>query len=458
MVPLSYRRWHMKTKKFYMIISIFFLAGAGMSGCGKMVKSAVVAEENAGKENATDASEGTKGKEASSRNALKTVPEQVQAPEIYETSRIEYLRSASREDKSSPLEFILTAEAPVEVPQVDSILLKRADKASGTEEMAEQMIRGIAAGKEIKISEEFSQENGGQSVRGNFTAGEIPYTYACNIGENRKSFSCLTDLSQVADTVEDLESWQAELFEKYAVDTGKVTGEEALEFLEGIGLQGFQICSEYHDTLPRDGKNGPVARDGFTFERVVDGVPVNYITESLLPVYEDGAASVIGDETAAEGEDLIWMQEELSIEFAGGTVRIFQYRDGLEISDLSDEKQFLLPFEEIRDIFERTVALQMMTEENRYSQTYADMSGVPIYNVDSVDMTVTKVKLGYMRQRDNLSNKKGFLIPVWDFYGVWTAELTSGSGIASSSMEADDFPILTLDARDGTVIQRFLGY
>ena len=54
----------------------------------------------------------------------------------------------------------------------------------------------------------------------------------------------------------------------------------------------------------------------------------------------------------------------------------------------------------------------MMTEENRYSQTYVDMSGVSIYNVDSVDMTVTKVKLGYMRQRDNLSNKKGFLIPV----------------------------------------------
>ena len=237
-----------------------------------------------------------------------------------------------------------------------------------------------------------------------------------------------------------------------------MTGEEALEFLEEIGLQGFQICSEYHDTLPRDGKNGPVARDGFTFERVVDGVPVNYITESMLPVYEGGAVSVNGDEAAAEGEDQIWMQEELSIEFAGGTVRIFQYRDGLEISDLSDEKQFLLPFDEIRDIFERTVALQIMTEENRYSQTYVDMFGASVYNVDSVDMTVTKVKLGYMRQRDNLSNKKGFLIPVWDFYGVWTAELTNESGIASSSMEADDFPILTLDARDGTVIQRFLGF
>ena len=449
----------MKTKKLYTIISVFLLAGAGMSGCDKVVKSAVVAEENTAKESNADASGGTKGHEDSSRNVLKTVPEQVQAPEIYETSRIEYLCSASREDKSSPLEFTLTAEAPVEVPQVDSILLKKADKASGTEEMAEQMIRGIAAGKEIQISEEdFSQENGGQSVRGNFTAGEIPYTYACNIGENRKSFSCLTDLSQVADTVEDLESWQAELFEKYAVDTGKVTGEEALEFLEEIGLQGFQICSEYHDTLPSDGKNGPVARDGFTFERVVDGVPVNYITESLLPVYEDGAVSVNGDEAVAEGEDLIWMQEELSIEFAGGTVRIFQYRDGLEISDLSDEKQFLLPFDEIRDIFERTVALQIMTEENRYSQTYVDMFGASVYNVDSVDMTVTKVKLGYMRQRDNLSNKKGFLIPVWDFYGVWTAELTNESGIASSSMEADDFPILTLDARDGTVIQRFLGF
>ena len=100
----------------------------------------------------------------------------------------------------------------------------------------------------------------------------------------------------------------------------------------------------------------------------------------------------------------------------------------------------------------------MMTEEDRYSQACADMFGASVYNVDSVDMTVTKVKLGYMRQRDNLSNKKGFLIPVWDFYGVWTAELTNESGIASSSMEADDFPILTLDARDGTVIQRFLGF
>src|SRR5699024_12471938 len=55
-------------------------------------------------------------------------------------------------------------------------------------------------------------------------------------------------LSQVADTVEDLESWQAELFEKYAADTGKVTGEEALEFLEEIGLQGFQICSDRKST------------------------------------------------------------------------------------------------------------------------------------------------------------------------------------------------------------------
>ena len=41
------------------------------------------------------------------------------------------------------------------------------------------------------------------------------------------------------DTVEDLESWQAELFEKYAADTGKVTGEEALEFLEEIGAAGI---------------------------------------------------------------------------------------------------------------------------------------------------------------------------------------------------------------------------
>ena len=40
----------MKTKKLYTIISVFLLAGAGMSGCDKVVKSAVVAEENTAKE------------------------------------------------------------------------------------------------------------------------------------------------------------------------------------------------------------------------------------------------------------------------------------------------------------------------------------------------------------------------------------------------------------------------
>ena len=93
---------------------------------------------------------------------------------------------------------------------------------------------------------------------------------------------------------------------KYAADTGKVTGEEALEFLEEIGLQGFQICSEYHDTLPRDGKERVRSPEmALLLNGLWTEVPVNYITESMLPVYEGGAASVKRGRSCSGREDQI---------------------------------------------------------------------------------------------------------------------------------------------------------
>ena len=67
-------------------------------------------------------------KEEKKETVQKTVAEQVQAPETYQTTIQADLRSAGREDKETPMNFTLTADAPIKVPDVDAICLKKSKK------------------------------------------------------------------------------------------------------------------------------------------------------------------------------------------------------------------------------------------------------------------------------------------------------------------------------------------
>ena len=97
-----------------------------ISGCDKVVHSAVVEE----KDKTVVKTEENKEKET----VQKTVAEQVQAPETYQTTIQADLRSADREDKETPMNFTLTADAPVKVPDVDAICLKKVKRLAIPEE------------------------------------------------------------------------------------------------------------------------------------------------------------------------------------------------------------------------------------------------------------------------------------------------------------------------------------
>lgn len=127
---------------------------------------------------------------------------------------------------------------------------------------------------------------------------------------------------------------------------------------------------------------------------------------------------------------------------------------------------FLLPFNEIKDIFEKTITMQIMTEqENRLPAVGGiSFSRYPSIDAQSVEMMITKVQLGYMRVREGNSSTEGSLIPVWDFYGTWNSREPVGyvdSGdemvIDSVTMDRIGVPLLTIDARDGSVVQRVQG-
>lgn len=78
-------------------------------------------------------------------------------------------------------------------------------------------------------------------------------------------------------------------------------------------------------------------------------------------------------------------------------------------------------------------------------------------------MTITKVQLGYMRVQSESSEAEANLIPVWDFYGTWTSkepEYEYGTGnedgpvMGNVTMDTAGVPLLTIDACDGSVMQR----
>ena len=68
-------------------------------------------------------------KEENKKTVQETVAEQVEAPETYQTTIQADLRSADREDKETPMKFTLTADAPIKVPDVDAICLKKSKKS-----------------------------------------------------------------------------------------------------------------------------------------------------------------------------------------------------------------------------------------------------------------------------------------------------------------------------------------
>ena len=209
-------------------------------------------------------------------------------------------------------------------------------------------------------------------------------------------------------------------------------------------------------------ENCTLEKTSFFFERMVDGVPVNYIRNSYLPYDELSRPWIDEDDNFHEAQCDVWDNESLTMIFCSGTLQSFQHSDPIEVSDASDEALFLLPFDEVKDIFENTITMQIMTEQEYHLPAVDGISfcRYPSVDAQSVEMTITKVQLGYMRVRNGSSSTEGSLIPVWDFYGTWNSQEPAYADggdemvIDSVTMDRIGVPLLTIDARDGSVVQR----
>lgn len=209
--------------------------------------------------------------------------------------------------------------------------------------------------------------------------------------------------------------------------------EEAVALMNEMGFMDFSPAGEeYFRNFSVDEEgNGEVKKGnigfGIHFTRTIEGIPVTY-THEYGNAMEDG--------------EVTWPYEQVNFVFDDKGFTDFTWWNPYEIEKQSDEYVFLMPFSDIQDIFE-----EMILKKNEWIAANGDITKY---------IDIDEVRLGYMRIKDKTGTAVGTMIPVWDFFG---SEKTIYADAGETYVSAGPYESrLTINAMDGTIIDRGLGY
>ena len=175
------------------------------------------------------------------------------------------------------------------------------------------------------------------------------------------------------------------------------------------------------------GRDGTTEGYEFCFYRLLNGIPITYTVSR--GIQDMASTSVIHKEP--------WPFEALRIIVYGDLgIGTILYESPYQIGETLEETPQLLSFEQIMQVAETILPLKL---------AYLEQEG------KSVHAQVYRITFGYARVdcMDTLYQYK--LVPAWDFFGV--VEDSSRKEYAF-----DNYSLLTINAIDGTVIDRNYGY
>lgn len=160
------------------------------------------------------------------------------------------------------------------------------------------------------------------------------------------------------------------------------------------------------------------------YTRVVDGVPVTYSGDLVsVTMTDDGRFQ------------FPWAYEELTVYVGDDGIGELYWDAPYELTETVTEDSALLRFDDIMDIFEKMYVVSNDGQER--------------------DVTVSDIRLGYTRVLKQDEDGVGLLVPVWDFFGEVVGNSEDLAGKVLSDPEQSLF---TINAIDGSVIDRSLGY
>ena len=218
-----------------------------------------------------------------------------------------------------------------------------------------------------------------------------------------------------------------------SLDEAKKLVKEKVEKMGITDLQfsnwNYAVCKSFED----DNSSGNFG-NGYRIDyaRTINGVPV---TQTIA----DGGALEDMDSTMET-----WSYESLCFYVDKDGIESMTYSNPYTIGKIKTENLNLLSFSEVMKIYEK-----MMVVTNADNMQYENSR---VYNID-------RIVLGYARiYEPSTDAHTGILIPVWDFFGSMTSESEYNGETESNTSKDPNESFLTINAVDGSIIDRNLGY
>jgi hypothetical protein len=169
-------------------------------------------------------------------------------------------------------------------------------------------------------------------------------------------------------------------------------------------------------------------------------LPTAYIVRYVRRVNEAPITYTGDTGTRIEDEEMYatpWAYEAINVIIDDKGIVEFYWTSPYTNPEIITEDTNLLPFSDIQNTFEKMVMVKYSYVEEGVLQ-----------------LDINSVRLGLMRVTNPEQRDSGLLIPVWDFFGAITMVPDNGDPYLFSGIDS----LLTINAVDGSIIDRGLGY
>lgn len=250
-------------------------------------------------------------------------------------------------------------------------------------------------------------------------------------------------------------------YRDYDIPLPEASKEEAVAqgnaLMQELGFDNFVLvdAQQWSPQLPKD--NG-VWR--LYYAPSVNGFPVSGARQDTTQthdgtVYQDCWYWCYAASEESNPDTVAWELENIYLDVGKDGILSFDWTAPSTQPVVRQAESTLLPFEEIASIADA------MLPEVIVGPKETPLTQLDQYNgFDTrMDVDITKVSLSLMRIRDK-GSLQGTIVPVWDFWGTsdWYDAEPNAYGYQEKGMNYEYQPMLTLNAVDGTAVDRQLGY
>ena len=193
---------------------------------------------------------------------------------------------------------------------------------------------------------------------------------------------------------------------------------------------------------------------------IVNGIRLSSVREDRVESHEGNAYNSFQYSTYHCSEEtnpdsVSWPMDSIFISVGGDGILSFTWFSPSTEPVVKESQTALMSFDEIASIADTMLPVVVVGPKET---SLVDLDRINGFDTH-MDVEITKVSLTLMRIRDK-GSLQGTIVPLWDFWGTWNW-YEPGDGASDTMRQGANYttqPMLTLNAIDGSVVSRQLGY